>query len=90
MVVLISLIVVPLVVWQIFLPTLSYLKMKQIRQYRLFEKAHKMKVIRAFIPAMHAYSLSEIEEKYGLDRLYNAVGRIRTTSDDLLSFELSR
>jgi hypothetical protein len=58
-------------------PTVHYLRYQECRSYRLQEQAFKLRVVRSFIPEMERLSLQEIEEQFGLENLFDRVGRIR-------------
>jgi hypothetical protein len=67
-----------LLFWQfIIAPTMQYVQYKQYQSYKLHEKAYKLRVVRAFIPETAKLSLDEIEEQYGLNQLYDMVGKLR-------------
>ncbi len=71
----ISLIFAVLVIREIISPTLQYLSWKEDEKFNEELKYYKLRVIRNFYPVLNKMSYDEINEKYGINRVYDTVGR---------------
>ena len=67
-----------LLTWHLIItPTMEHVRYSRYRSYKLQERTHKLRVVRAFYPEVTHLSLDEIESQYGLDAIYDRVGQRR-------------
>ncbi len=71
----VSLLFSVLVIREIISPTLQYMSWKKDEEFKEELRYHKIKVIRNFYPVLNKLSYDEINEKYGINRVYDTVGR---------------
>jgi hypothetical protein len=62
-------------IWQVFKPILQLVAYERWANYELWEKVYKLRVIREFYPQFKNVSYDEINRTYGIDYLYNSVGK---------------
>lgn len=64
-----------LVIKEIFSPTLRFLSWKEDEEFKEELRYYKLRVIRTFYPVLRNMSYDEINEKYGVNKVYDTVGR---------------
>ena len=64
-----------LVIWLVFKPILELVAYERWVNYELWEKVYKLRVIREFYPQFKNVSYNELNSSYGVEQLYNSVGK---------------
>lgn len=75
MMIIVSILFTVLVSREIFKPMLQYTTWKKRRQYEEDLRFYQLQVIRSFYPVLNSMSSEEINEKYGINKVYQSVGR---------------
>ena len=61
---------------QVFIPLVQFNQYKKYREIEEEYKYFQIKVVKTFYPVLMGMTFEEIDQKYGLNKVYDTVGKL--------------